>query len=174
MADSGYKSISRIDDTKKKTHGWYVRVYFKGKMHSKFFSDARFGDKDQGLQEAIKYRDELERKLGKPRSERTVVQVSPRNRSGVIGVRRRRKSSGKKGRPGGYEVYEVTWSPGPGKMKRTSVSIEKYGEEEAFKRACEIRRQKEIEIYGAPLPQTNGAEEPEDEQEQETPQEQQA
>lgn len=168
MADSGYKSISRIDDAKKKTHGWYVRVYFKGKMHSKFFSDARFGDKDQGLQEAIKHRDELERKLGKPRSERTVVQVSPRNRSGVIGVRRRRKSSGKKGRPGGYEVYEVTWSPGPGKMKRTSVSIEKYGEEEAFKRACEIRRQKEEEIYGQPLPpQTNGGEPQEQEQSEE-------
>ncbi|MCB0208331.1 MAG: AP2 domain-containing protein [Anaerolineae bacterium] len=175
MADSGYKSISRIDDAKKKTHGWYVRVYFKGKMHSKFFSDARFGDKDQGLQEAIKYRDDLERKLGKPRSERTVVQVSPRNRSGVIGVRRRRKSSGKKGRPGGYEVYEVTWSPGPGKMKRTSVSIEKYGEEEAFRRACEIRRQKEEEIYGKPLPAMNGSEgEGEHEEEQAQPQEQSA
>ena len=163
MADSGYKSISRIDDPKKKTHGWYVRVYFKGKMHSKFFSDARFGDKDQGLQEAIKYRNELETKLGKPRSERTVVQVSPRNRSGVIGVRRRRKSSGRKGRPGGYEVYEVTWSPGPGKMKRTSVSIEKYGEEEAFRRACEIRRQKEEEIYGKPM-QANGTEPQEQEE----------
>jgi hypothetical protein len=148
LADSGYKSISRIDDTKKKTHGWYVRVFFKGKMYTKFFSDARYGAAELGLEEAIQYRDELEQKLGKPRSERTVVKLSPRNQSGVIGVRRRIKSSGKKGRKEGYEVYEVTWSPEPGKMRRTSVSIEKYGEEGAFRIACEIRKQKELEIYG--------------------------
>lgn len=117
-------------------------------MYSKLFSDARYGDADEGLKEAVRYRDELEQKLGKPRSERTVVQLSPRNQSGAIGVRRRRKSSGKKGPEGGYDVYEITWSPGPGKMKRTSVSIEKYGEKEAFRRACEIRKQKEQEIYG--------------------------
>jgi hypothetical protein len=149
LADSGYKSISRIDDAKKKTYGWYVRVFFNGKMYSKFFSDARYGASEVGLAEAVQYRDELEQKLGKPRSERTVVQVSPRNQSGVIGVRRRMKSSGKKGRKEGYDVYEITWSPAPGQMKRTSVSIEKYGEEEAFRIACEIRKQKEREIYGA-------------------------
>jgi hypothetical protein len=151
LADSGYKSISRIDDQKKKTHGWYVRVFFKGKMTSKFFSDARYGDAQTGLAEAVRYRDELERKLGKPRSERTVVKRSPRNQSGVIGVRRRTKRSGSKGRKGGYEVYEVTWSPRPGQMKRTSVSIERYGEAEAFRLACEIRKQKEQEIYGREL-----------------------
>jgi hypothetical protein len=147
LADSGYKSISRIDDPKKKTHGWYVRVFFKGEMYSKFFSDARFGEAGDGLIEAVRYRDELEQKLGKPRSERTIVKLSPRNQSGVIGVRRRRKSSGKKGRKDGYDVFEVTWSPEPGKMKRTSVSIEKYGEAEAFRIACEIRKSREHEVY---------------------------
>lgn len=155
MADSGYKSISRIDDPVKKTHGWYVRVFFKGQMTSKFFSDARYGEAEIGLAEAIRYRDELEQKLGKPRSERTVVRLSPRNQSGVIGVRRRRKSSGKKGRKEGYDVFEVTWSPEPGRMKRTSVSIEKYGEEEAFRMACEIRKQKEREIYGREIETTS-------------------
>lgn len=150
MADSGYKSISRIDEPNKKTHGWYVRVYFKGLMYSKFFSDARYSNADQALAAAVDYRDALERKLGKPRSERTVVQRSPRNQSGVIGVRRRTKSSGKKGREAGYEVYEVTWSSASGQMHRTSVSIEKYGEAEAFRRAIEIRQQKEREVYGTP------------------------
>lgn len=147
MADSGYKSISRIDVDKKKMHGWYVRVYYKNKMHAKFFSDSRFDSKAEALEEAIKYRDALEKKLGKPRSERTVVTLSPRNTSGVVGVRRRRKKS-RRGKPEGYEVYEITWSPKPGVMRRTSVSIDKYGEEEALRRAIEIRKEKDREIYG--------------------------
>ncbi|HMR62793.1 MAG TPA: AP2 domain-containing protein [Anaerolineae bacterium] len=148
MADSGYKSISRIDEPSKKTHGWYVRVYSKGSMYAKFFSDARYSDADQALAAAVEYRDALEHKLGKPRSERTVVQRSPRNQSGVIGGRRRTKCSGKKGREAGYEVFEVTWNSASGRMHRTSVSIDKYGEVEAFRRAVEIRQQKEREIYG--------------------------
>jgi hypothetical protein len=147
VADSGYKSISRIDVDEKKMHGWYVRVYFKNKMHAKFFSDSRFGGKDESLKEAVIYRNALEEKLGKPRSERTVVSLSPRNRSGAVGVRRRRKSA-KRGNPDGYEVFEITWSPAPGVMRRTSVSIDRYGEEEAFRRAVEIRKEKEREIYG--------------------------
>jgi hypothetical protein len=148
MADSGYKSISRINVPQKRMHGWYVRVYFRGVMHSKFFNDAKFGDREAALEEAIYYRNEVEARLGKPRSERAVVRISPRNQSGVIGVQRRMKSCGKKGRKEGYPVYEVTWSPEPGKVSRTSVSIEKYGEEEAFRRACKIRAAKEREMYG--------------------------
>lgn len=151
MADSGYKSISRIDADQKKMHGWYVRVYFKGQMHAKFFSDSRYGSQSDALEEAVIYRNALEEKLGKPRSERTVVSLSPRNTSGVVGVRRRRKSS-RRGNPDGYEIYEITWSPEPGKMKRTSVSINHYGEEEALHRAMEIRKQKEREIYGSETP----------------------
>lgn len=147
MADSGYKSISRIDQPEKRTYGWYVRVHYKGTTKSKFFSDIRYGGQGAALAEAVTYRNSLEQAVGKPRSEYSVVGLSPRNRSGMIGVRRRMKSSGKKGREEGYAVYEVTWSPAPEKMGRTSVSIEKYGEEEAFRRACEIRRQKEQEIY---------------------------
>jgi hypothetical protein len=147
MAKSGYKSISRIDQAEKKNHGWYVRVYYKGEMHSKFFNDARYGGREEALDEAIRHRNEVEQKIGKPRSERSVVRVSPRNQTGMIGVRRRFKASGHNGRPGGYEVFEVTWSPKPGKVGRTSVSIEKYGEAEAFRRACEIRKRKEREIY---------------------------
>jgi hypothetical protein len=39
MATSGYKSISRLDHPKKRTHGWYVRVVFQGEIHAHFFSD---------------------------------------------------------------------------------------------------------------------------------------
>jgi len=144
MADSGYKSISRIDVEAKQMHGWYVRVYYQNKMYSKFFSDSRYDGVDEALEAAIDYRNALEKKLGKPRTERTVVTLSPRNTSGAVGVRRRRKKA-QRGNPDGYDVYEITWSPEPGLMKRTSVSIDRYGEAEAFRRAIEIRQEKEME-----------------------------
>jgi hypothetical protein len=44
-------------------------------------------------------------------------------------------------------VYEVTWSPAPGVIKRTSVAITKHGEQEALRRAIAIRQQKEAEVF---------------------------
>ncbi|MEW5957352.1 MAG: AP2 domain-containing protein [Chloroflexota bacterium] len=147
MADSGYKSVSRIDSTRKRMHGWYVRVYYKGVMHAKFFNDTKYGGTEEALAAAVEHRDEVEQSIGKPRTDRPVVRISLRNQLGVVGVQRRMKHGGKKGRQGGYPVYEVTWSPQRGKVARTSVSIEKYGEEEALRRAVQIRKAKEREMY---------------------------
>ncbi len=156
MADSGYKSVSRIDIPKKKTHGWYVRVWFKGKMHSKFFSDKVYDSSEEALQAAVEYRDELEQQVGKPRTDRVVVTNSPRNRTGVVGVRRMFKRTGAYIQPSSdprySEVFEVTWQHAPNKVRNTSFSIEKYGEKEAFRRACELRKKKEREIYGCEIP----------------------
>ncbi|MCB0153984.1 MAG: AP2 domain-containing protein [Anaerolineae bacterium] len=152
MAKSGHKSISRIDTPSKRTHGWYVRVYFNRTMHSKFFSDSRYGDADAALAEAIIYRDEIEEKVGKPRTDRHVVTASPRNQSGVIGVQRKTKRSRTRhGKMSECDVYEITWNPEPNVIRRTSVSVDRYGEEEAFRRACIIRRKKEQEMYGREL-----------------------
>ena len=152
MAKSGYKSISRIDTPGKRTHGWYVRVYFNRTMHSKFFSDSIYGGAEEALQEAIRHRDEIERKIGKPRTDRHVVTASPRNQSGVIGVQRKiKRSRSRHGKMTECDVYEVTWNPAPNVVRRTSVSIDRYGETEAFKKACAIRLQKEREMYGREL-----------------------
>ncbi|MDQ3812388.1 MAG: AP2 domain-containing protein [Armatimonadota bacterium] len=140
---SGYKGISRIDSPNRNTHGWYVRVTFMGDNHAKFFSDSVHGDRDKALYHAVRYRNRMERELGKPRTNRTVATTNARNRSGVLGVKRIDKG------PGG--AYEVTWSPRPNVVSRTSVSIAKWGEEEAFRRACEIRQQKERKMYGGLL-----------------------
>jgi len=155
MADSGHKSISRIDVLDKKTHGWYVRVWYKGKMHSKFFSDRQFAGREEALNVAIEYRNALEVKLGKPRTERVVVAYSPRNQTGVVGVRRIKKRTGSidpvTQEPRYTEVFEVTWQCEPNKVRNTSFSIEKHGEAEAFARACEFRKQKERELYGCEI-----------------------
>ncbi|MDM8526896.1 AP2 domain-containing protein [Anaerolineales bacterium HSG24] len=154
MADSGYKSISRIDIPHKKTHGWYVRVWYKGQMHAKFFSDKSYGV-DESLQAAVEYRNEVEAKIGKPRTDRMVVTHSPRNRTGVVGVRRVKKRTGAyfpiTNEPRYSEVFEVTWQHAPNIVRNTSFSIEKYGEEEAFRLACELRHKKERELYGTEI-----------------------
>ena len=140
VGSSGHKGISRIDSPKNKTHGWYVRVQFMGKTHAKFFSDSSNGGREKGLAKAVKHRNQIERDLGKPRTDRTVTAVSSRNRSGVQGVKKVTKGKG--------TAYEVTWSPAPGTVDRTTISVQKYGEEEAFRRACKVRQQKEKLFYG--------------------------
>lgn len=147
-----YKSISRVDIPGKKTHGWNVRVFFKGKMHRpKFFSDKVHGGVEKALDKAIGYRNMVEEKIGKPRTDRVVVTRNPFNKSKVIGVRKIRQQTGaysESGNPNYSDAYEVTWCPEPNVTQRTTVSIELHGEDEAFRKACSIRKQKEKEIYG--------------------------
>jgi hypothetical protein len=149
MSKSGYKGVSRIDCPERKTVGWYVRVRLNNVTRSKFISDKAHGGKEAALERAVECRNELERELGKPRTDWVVVGDNPRNKSGVVGVRRAvKKYTGKDGTVYLNEVYEVSWNAGREKKGRTSVSIKKYGEAAAFRRACAIRRQKERQIYG--------------------------
>lgn len=140
---SGHKGISRVDAPKRHQYGWLVRVAWCGEMFSKMFSDSANGGKDAALRRALVHRNRLEKELGKPRTDRTVMLFHERNGTGVLGVHRILKQ--------GAPVYEVTWNPEPNKVRRTSVSIRKYGEQEAFKRACAIRREKEKEVFGLRL-----------------------
>ncbi|HWP45194.1 MAG TPA: AP2 domain-containing protein [Blastocatellia bacterium] len=150
MAKSGYKGISRIDQESRNTYGWYVRVTFNGQQRSKFFSDEANGGRKKALEKAIEYRNQAEAELGRPRTDRTVVGRSPRNRSGIIGVQRKtRVYVNANGEKVERHFYEVTWNPWPGKLCRTWVSIDELGEKEALRRACAIRRQKEREMYGS-------------------------
>ena len=150
MATSGYKSVSRIDHRKRKTHGWYVRVKFNGELRSRFFSDSVCGGKRAALREAVQCRNEIEKEMGKPRTDRMVPSLIARNQTGLLGVRLGTKRSQRKG-PRLSRIYEVHWAPEPGRLGRTSVSIEKYGAKEALRRALEIRQEKEREVFGAVL-----------------------
>lgn len=129
-----HKDIARIDQESKRTHGWYVRVRFYGKTHSKFFSDGKCGGRYSSLLAALAWRDEIETRIGKVRTNKHIVTVSNTS-TGVVGVR----LNDKLGR------YEVSWVNKAGKQGKTSVSIRKHGKENAFKRACEIRKIKEAE-----------------------------
>lgn len=140
---SGHKGVSRVDHPRRNTHGWLVRVAWRGEMHVKFFSDGAHGGREAALAKSISYRNRLEKQLGKPRTDRTVMVHHQRSDTGVLGVHRVIKE--------GAPVFEVTWSPEPNVVRRTSVSIRKYGEDEAFRRARDIRRKKEKEVFGTML-----------------------
>jgi hypothetical protein len=127
-----HKDIARIDQDSKRTHGWYVRVRFLGKTHSKFFSDLKCGGRYSSLLSAISWRDKIESKLGKIRTNKHMVTVSSSS-SGVVGVRLNEK----------LNRYEVSWVTHQGKQGKTSVSIAKHGKKSAFAKACSIRKEKE-------------------------------
>lgn len=127
-----HKDIARIDQETKRTHGWYVRVRFQGKTHSKFFSDKKCGGRYSSLLSAIAWRDTTEKRLGKVRTNKHLVTVS-NSGTGVVGVRLNNK----------FNRYEVSWVSSQGKQGKTSVSIRKHGKENAFIKACNIRQEKE-------------------------------
>ncbi len=127
-----HKDIARIDQESKRTHGWYVRVRFHGKTHSKFFSDRKCGGRYSSLLSAIAWRDKTEKKLGKVRTNKHIVTVSS-TKTGVVGVRLNEK----------LNRYEVSWVTENGKQGKTSVSITKHGKKNAFTRACSIRSERE-------------------------------
>jgi len=133
-----HKDIARIDQEDKRTHGWYVRVRYQGKTHSKFFSDKKCGGRYSSLLAALAWRDATEANLGKVRTDKHIVTVSNTD-TGVVGVRFNEK----------LNRYEVSWVNALGKQGKTSVSISKHGKKKAFEKACAIRRQKEAERLSA-------------------------
>lgn len=142
------KSISRIDQPEKNNHGFYVRVSFRGQQHRKFFNDKKYGGQEGALEAAIKYRNQLERELGKPRTDRMVL--APKDKK-MAGVRRLRKPRRMNGKVYYTDLYEVQWCPEPGKVERKCFYVGPLGEREARRRAYELRRTMERRLYGSPI-----------------------
>ncbi len=133
------KGISRIDDPGGHGVGWYARVKFRGITHSKYFADASHKGTLAAFAKALAWRNEKEREVGKPRTDRVVPAGLKRKSSRVAGVYQSKQS------------YVVAWSPSPGTVRREFVSIARYGREEALRRAVELRRRRERAIYGRPI-----------------------
>jgi hypothetical protein len=136
-----HKGITRIDHPAKRTFGYFVRVTWNKQRRSKFFSDSVYGDRLAALGAALEWRNEAERELGKPRTERQVIGVS-RTSTGIVGVRRTVKD--------GREVYEATWREG-NRIKRTSYSIAKHGEKRALSLARRARERYERQRQRSPI-----------------------
>lgn len=140
------KGVIRIDS--ESTHGWQVRVYRDGKTYSRLFSDKKWGGEDEAFEAACEYRKELVEEVAQlpaaPRKRR-LIRRNKSNTSGVVGVSRTYKRDRRGVR---HEVYAVSWNPKPGVARGTSFSIKRYGEDTAFRLACQLRWEKMKEIYG--------------------------
>jgi len=136
-----HKNLTRIDRAAKGTHGYFVRIQWKGERRSKFFSDQVYGDRLAALGAALDWRNATERDIGKPRTERQVLGII-HSSTGVPGVRRRRE--------GHTEYYEATWTTTTGKQRRTKFSIPRHGEQRALALARKAREQGERTRWRTP------------------------
>lgn len=127
------KGISRA--VHNKTHGWIARVYHNGKTYSKLFSDSKFDGKENAFNEAINWRNQKEIELRKPETEAQTELIRTRRikKPGISRIVRKSEDKVKE------EVYIISYKTKSG-IQRMSVSINKYGERDAFKRAVEIQR----------------------------------
>lgn len=129
------KGISRVDTAD--THGYHARVYFRGKTYSKLFSDSKWDGPEIARDEAISWRNEKEKALGKTRSNKHVSDLRATN-TGVCGIKEiTKKYSDKMGKIRNEHVLQVTI-----KNIRTTVSIRRYG----FEKAMEIALLKKEEF----------------------------
>lgn len=127
--------ISRLEQDATGTYGWQVRLRQRGVRVSRFFSDARWGSREAALRTAIEFRDRI---LARRSTETIRVQetVTTRNQSGVVGVSRIENLSSNGTH---YTSWQATWSEPDGSRKRVRYSVLRYGDEEAFRLACEAR-----------------------------------
>ena len=131
-----HKDISRINQPENYTVGWYVRVRYKGKCHSRYFSDKKHQGENLSLLAAISWRDGRRSRLGKPNSSKQIVLVASNN-TGIVGVRLNTNMN----------RYDVSWVTSNGKAGKTSVSTRRHGAKQALKMACDIRTQKNNERF---------------------------
>lgn len=137
------QNISRIDiegaSGTKGTHGHQVRIMRKGKAVSKFFSDSHYGGKRKSLDAARKYRDSLVNKLG-PADTGPHDDPSARNTSGIVGVRRREAVRDTSKWTYYHYFWEASWTDENGERQKRNFSVNKYGEQEAKKKAIAARK----------------------------------
>jgi len=125
------------------THGWFLRVYQRGEVYRKFFSDSVFGSGDAALQAAITHRDEYVREH---QIEYLPFFTAPMksNTTGVHGVSEtfQRTSSGEK-----IPCFGVFWAPRRNERRTKRFYIHHYdSREDALQAAAEFRKEKEREI----------------------------
>ena len=139
------EGISRIDSEHSHSYGWFVRVYYKHpEVHSKFFSDGKYGGKRKALEEAKRYLAEYMRE--NPPPEKLPYQREPiaTNTTGVNGISETYQRDGK-----GEKIpcFQVFYAPKKNERKNKRFYHHHYdSREEAFEEAVKFRKEQEAEI----------------------------
>ncbi len=131
-----YKNLTRIEMGPKHRPGYLVRISWAKKTYAKYFADAAYGDRLGSLTAAVEWRDQIEREVGKPRTNRPVIGVAYSN-TGVIGITRTTKA--------GKPIFQVTWYEN-GRQRRRVFNIDHMGEQKAFKAARKMRTEVERQM----------------------------
>jgi hypothetical protein len=136
---SSTPGICRIDQPSHRTHGFFMRLQRKGKIHPAFFTDKKYGGRPQALAAAQAHYRKLAAKLGLPaqKSRRFWAELLRRKgSSGIIGVQKFVDRRFK--RPRTY--WKATWSPEPYVVRRKQFSARKFGDRKARRLAIRARR----------------------------------
>lgn len=135
------KQIYRIDHEPSHTHSWFVTVQRRGRVYRRQFADTVYGGKRKALGVAESYRDRLIAHL-RPLTRREICRIKKKNnRSGVSGVTRIDAMETDRGRPRRRQYWLAQWPIGSGKAKQRRFSVTRYGEQGAFQRAVQARRE---------------------------------
>lgn len=136
---SSTPGICRIDQPSHRTHGFFVRLQRKGKMHTAFFTDKMHGGREQALAAAQEHCRNLAAKLGTPvrMSRRDWAEV--RRRKGSTGIHGVQKIVDRRFKPP-RKYWKATWSPEPYVVRRRQFSARKFGAMEARRLAIRARR----------------------------------
>lgn len=139
-----------MDNEVSRTHGWLVTIQRRGNIFRKHFSDGVFGGRQKAFNAAKDYRDDVIEKH-RPFSLREYSNiVKKNNRSGVVGVCRYCASETRDLPPEQQRWFWVaSWPLPSGQRKRVKFSVNKYGEEAAFKLALKARREAMRTLEGA-------------------------
>lgn len=137
------KDITRYDYNNKGywTHGWYVRINWLGKKYGKVFHDKCHHGPLGSLRAAKLWRAKTHNKIGKPLTNKKITNYSKgKLGKGLYHVPNYKQKIFKSGKMRSYvrDVIVVTWPIGNGKTNKTTVSVDKYGYDDAVRRARKI------------------------------------
>jgi hypothetical protein len=118
------KGISRIDQSEKHHHGWYVRVDYGLDQKHKWFADKKHGGKRPALAAAEAYVRTAHKQLQKPFTKRRVVVVA-RSNTRKVGITKEKYG------------YVVSW-------KNSRRYVPKAA---GIEKALRLRKQKAAEMY---------------------------
>lgn len=131
------RNITRIE--RQTTGGYLVRITRKGKLQSKYFADVD-GGKRKALRDARAFRDELESKMRGYSSKQLARKERADNTSGYPGVRAVEEADPRWPSNPCYRYWIAQWSPSKGVRRTKRFSVDKYGEDEAFRLAVKARK----------------------------------
>ena len=141
--------VTRVDNEGSRTHGWLVTIQRRGVIFRKQFSDGVFGGKSRSLAAAKAYRDGIVAQHP-PLTKREHAEILKKNnKSGVVGVCRYCASTGSGKAPAEQRwLWVASWVLPDGRVRRAKFSVNKYGDEGAFRQAVKARRRALRQMQG--------------------------